>query len=139
MGCAVFHMQSAQPPPDTVAAMTRGIDLSGHVAVVTGGAGGIGGAVSSGLAAAGADVVVADIDESLAEERVAAIAAEGGRASAVVVDVRSEDDVERLATAVAAKHGRVDVLVNNVGHYLTPTPFLDSDRAHWDALHEVNL
>lgn len=119
--------------------MSRGIDLSGKVAVVTGGGGGIGGAVSSTLAAAGAEVVVADIDDVLASERVAAIASDGNRAEAVVVDVRREEDVRRLARSVLDRHDRVDVLVNNVGHYLTPTPFLQSDHAHWDALHAVNL
>ena len=121
------------------ARMAQDIDLSGSVAVVTGGGGGIGGAVSSTLAAAGAVVVVAEIDDGLVEERVAAIVSEGNRAEAVVVDVRQRDDVSRLAETVLSSHGRIDVLVNNVGHYLTPTPFLQSDEAHWDALHAVNL
>ena len=107
--------------------------------MVTGGGGGIGGAVSDGLAAAGAHVVVADVDEARAGERVATIASTGGSAEAAVVDVRSGADVERLAANVLDRHGRADVLVNNVGHYLTATPFLDSDPAHWDALHAVNL
>jgi NAD(P)-dependent dehydrogenase (short-subunit alcohol dehydrogenase family) len=119
--------------------MSREIDLSGKVAVVTGGGGGIGGAISDALAAAGAFVVVAEIDEGLAKERVAAITAAGHSAEAVVLDVREPEEVSRLAAGVLDGHGRVDILVNNVGHYLRPTAFLESDRAHWDALHAINL
>ncbi len=119
--------------------MSRGIDLSGSVAVVTGGAAGIGGAVSSTLAAAGAHVVVADIDDRLAKERVAVITGDGNSAEGVTVDVRREEDVGRLASTVLDEHRRVDVLVNNVGHYLTPTAFVDSESAHWKALHDVNV
>ena len=119
--------------------MSAAIDLADHVAVVTGGGGGIGAAVSEALAAAGAHVVVAEIDEPRAHERVAAITAAGHRSEAVVVDVRDPDHVSRLADAVLDGHGRADILVNNVGHYLRPTPFVDSDRDHWDALHAVNF
>jgi 2-hydroxycyclohexanecarboxyl-CoA dehydrogenase len=119
--------------------VTREIDLAGRVAVVTGGGGGIGGAVSEALAAAGGHVVVVDIDGSLANERVAAIASAGNSAEAMVADVRRPDDVERLAANVLGTHGRADVLVNNVGHYLRPTAFADSDRAHWGALYDSNL
>ncbi|MCU1449863.1 MAG: 3-oxoacyl-[acyl-carrier-protein] reductase [Acidimicrobiales bacterium] len=119
--------------------MSREVDLAGTVAVVTGGGGGIGGAVSDVLAAAGAHVVVVDIDDHLAEDRVAAITAAGHSAEALIIDVRRPDDVERLASTVLGTHGRADVLVNNVGHYLRPTAFVDSDRTHWSALHDVNL
>jgi NAD(P)-dependent dehydrogenase (short-subunit alcohol dehydrogenase family) len=118
--------------------MTAEIDLGGQVAVVTGGAGGIGGAVSEALAAAGARVVVADVDAELADERVATIRAAGGDAESFVTDVRDADAVDRLARQVLDA-GTVDVLVNNVGHYLRPTPFLASDEDHWLALHEVNV
>ena len=119
--------------------MSLDIDLTGQVAVVSGGGGGIGGGVSDGLAAAGAHVVVAEIDEQRAEDRVAAITSAGNSAEAVIVDVRQPDEVARLAAAVLERHGRADVLVNNVGHYIKPTAFLDSDHAHWDALHATNL
>jgi len=56
-----------------------------------------------------------------------------------VVDVREADQVTRLAAATLADHGQVDVLVNNVGHYLSATPFLQSDEDHWDALDAINL
>jgi NAD(P)-dependent dehydrogenase (short-subunit alcohol dehydrogenase family) len=118
--------------------VTASIDLGGKVAVVTGGAGGIGGAVSDALAGAGARVVVADIDAALADERVAEIRSAGGDADAVVTDVLDAAAVATLASSVLDA-GPVDVLVNNVGHYLRPTPFLQSDEAHWSALHDVNV
>ena len=119
--------------------MSDGIDLGNQVAVVTGGGGGIGGATSSTLAAAGAEVVVAEIDEQRAKDTVERIRAAGHSADAVVLDVRDRAAVEQLATTVLERHGRADILVNNVGHYLQPLPFLESDPAHWDALHNVNL
>ena len=119
--------------------MSRDIDIGGRVAVVTGGGAGIGGAICDALAGAGAHVVVAEIDEQPAKDRVAAIGEAGHSADAVVVDVRQADEVERLARVVLEEHGRADVLVNNVGHYLRPTAFADSDQSHWEALHAVNL
>lgn len=119
--------------------MSLSIDLGGKVAVVTGGGGGIGGAISVALAGAGADVVVAEIDRDRAAATVDRIIAAGGRADPVVVDVTRSDGVDRLATETLAAHGRVDILVNNVGHYLRPTAFLEGDEDHWDALDEVNL
>ncbi|HTY28115.1 MAG TPA: SDR family NAD(P)-dependent oxidoreductase, partial [Mycobacterium sp.] len=86
--------------------------LDGRVAVVTGGGDGIGGAISALFAAHGARVEVAEIDP----DRAARIAREGVIRSRVV-DVTVDDDVARLADGVLSEHGRVDVLVNNVGDY----------------------
>jgi NAD(P)-dependent dehydrogenase (short-subunit alcohol dehydrogenase family) len=119
--------------------VTTTIDLAGQVAVVTGGGGGIGGAVSERLAAAGAHVMVAEIDADRAHERVAAIARAGGKADAVIPDVRDPGAITAMVAAARAITGRIDCLVNNVGHYLRATPFLESDEAHWTALHEINL
>src|SRR5207248_4213789 len=94
------------------------IDLTGQVAVVTGGGAGIGGATAFALAAAGARVVVADIDEQRAKDNVERIRAAGHLADAVVVDVTNQADVDRLAAYVLDEHGRTDILVNNVGHHL---------------------
>jgi NAD(P)-dependent dehydrogenase (short-subunit alcohol dehydrogenase family) len=113
--------------------------LAGRTAVVTGGANGIGGAVSRLLAAHGATVAVVDIDAEGSARAVAEIEAGGGRARAHVVDVRDEAAVARLAEAVLAEHGGADVLVNNVGHYRRAVPFGRSDPAHWDDLYRVNL
>jgi NAD(P)-dependent dehydrogenase (short-subunit alcohol dehydrogenase family) len=114
--------------------------LTGKVAVVTGGGGGIGRAVSETFAAHGAEVVVAEVDADRAAKTVDAIRAAGGSALAQHVDVRQRGEVTSLGEATLAEYGRVDVLVNNVGHYLFPAaPFLDTDEEHWDSLYAVNL
>ena len=115
-----------------------GIDLGGRRALVTGGGGGIGGAVSDALAGAGAHVVVVEIDADRGHERVEAITAAGGSADLIVADVLDTDQVAD-AVGAATKPGPVDILINNVGHYLRPTPFLASDEEHWNALHGVNV
>jgi NAD(P)-dependent dehydrogenase (short-subunit alcohol dehydrogenase family) len=113
--------------------------LADKLAVVTGGGAGIGAAISRRLAAAGATVAIAEIDPARAEQARAAIATGGGRAEAHVVDVRDAAQVEAFARAVLSAHGRVDVLVNNVGDFLRAVPFSRSDPDHWDALYRVNL
>ena len=105
--------------------------LEGRVAVVTGGAGGIGRATSAALAAEGARVHVVDVDAERTEATVAAL----DGATAHLLDVRDGEAVAGLAATV----GRVDVLVNNVGHWVSVLDFLESDADHWDALHQVNF
>jgi NAD(P)-dependent dehydrogenase (short-subunit alcohol dehydrogenase family) len=114
--------------------------LTDKVAVVTGGGGGIGRGISEAFATHGAVVIVADVDEQRATDTVAAIKDRGGEASAEVVDVREHEQVDAFARRALHQHGRVDVLVNNVGHYLyRGLRFLDTDEEHWDALYAVNL
>jgi len=110
--------------------------LNGRVAVVTGGGGGIGRAISERFAAEGASVVIAEIDAARAVETERAITEAGGEVTVVVGDVTNA----RFVTELAAAAGAVDVLVNNVGHYLTRgNDFLDNGPDEWDALHAVNL
>jgi NAD(P)-dependent dehydrogenase (short-subunit alcohol dehydrogenase family) len=114
--------------------------LTGKVAVVTGGGGGIGRGISETFAASGARVVVAEIDRDRALDTVNAISHVGGDAVAHVVDVCNRDEVDALADATRRECGRIDVLVNNVGHYLhRGAPFLDTDEEQWNALYNVNL
>jgi NAD(P)-dependent dehydrogenase (short-subunit alcohol dehydrogenase family) len=114
--------------------------LDSKVAVVTGGGGGIGRGISELFAENGARVVVAEIDPDRAAETAELICARGGSAVAHVIDVRERDQVDALAGAAIAEYGRVDVLVNNVGHYLyRGLRFLDTDEEQWDALYAVNL
>ena len=76
----------------------------------------------------------------LAQRTVDEITASGGSALAVVTDVRDGDQVAALAGSVLARYGRVDVLVNNVGHWLRhPGNFVDTDPQLWDELYRVNL
>lgn len=89
--------------------------LEDSVAIVTGGARGIGRGIASALAAEGAAVVVADIDGAGATAVADELVEGGGRALALEVDVSSEADTERMAAATVAGFDRVDVLVNNAG------------------------
>jgi NAD(P)-dependent dehydrogenase (short-subunit alcohol dehydrogenase family) len=113
--------------------------LDGKVAVVTGGGDGIGGAISSLFAAHGAIVEIAEIDADRAERARRAIEEAGGTARAHVVDVTDPADVERLAAAVLAAHGGIDVLVNNVGDYRPQVLFEASGPDDWKAMYDINL
>ena len=114
--------------------------LSDRIAVVTGGAGGIGAATARLFADHGAQVVIADIDAELARLTADQITASGRSAFAAVTDVRDAGQVAELARSVLERHGRVDVLVNNVGHWLRhPGNFVDTDPQLWDDLYRVNL
>lgn len=114
--------------------------LRERVAVVTGGGGGIGAATARLFARHGAHVVIVDIDGGLAARTVDDIAASGASAVAVVTDVRDAAAVDELARSVLDRYGRVDVLVNNVGHWLRhPGNFVDTDPRFWDELYRINL
>ncbi|QLL05059.1 SDR family NAD(P)-dependent oxidoreductase [Mycobacterium vicinigordonae] len=114
--------------------------LPDRVCVVTGGGGGIGAATSRLFAQHGAHVVIADIDAERARQTAQEISAAGGSAMAVVADVRDDEQVGVLAAAVLERHGRVDVLVNNVGHWVRhPGSFVSTDPQSWDELYRVNL
>jgi len=114
--------------------------LEGAVAVVTGGAGGIGGGTSRRLAAEGATVVVNDVDAGRLADTVADVAEAGGRAVPVPGDIRSPGTVAALLdAALAVDDGRVDVLVNNVGDYRPNGRFLRTTEQDWEALYAVNL
>ncbi|HME50024.1 SDR family oxidoreductase [Mycobacterium sp.] len=121
-------------------ARQSGALLANRIALITGGGGGIGAATARLFAQHGARVVIADSDADRGEQTADEITAAGGSASAVVTDVRDADQVARLARSVLDRYGRVDVLVNNVGHWLRhPGRFVDTDPQLWDELYRVNL
>jgi 3-oxoacyl-[acyl-carrier protein] reductase len=112
--------------------------LAGQVAVVTGAARGIGRGIANVLAAEGAHVVLADLDEAAAQAAAAEIAAGGHGATGAGVDVTDRAACEALATAVVAEHGRVDVLAANAGIY-PEAEIVAGDDAHWRHVLDVNV
>lgn len=114
-------------------------ELLGSVALVTGGAAGIGSAISAGLAAAGASVVIADKSDPAAA--VAAIEEAGGKALGVVADVTSESDLDAAVRAASGHFGGLDILVNNAGIFapLQPGPFEEISASEWRKVMDVNV
>lgn len=113
-------------------------DFTDATVLVTGGAQGIGKAVGQAFAGAGAQVVVADVDEQAAAEQVAAIEGQGGRARFVRCDVGEPDQVAALMEDVGAHEGRLDVLVNNAG-IMVARPPEELTVEEWDRVLNVNL
>ena len=112
--------------------------LEGTVAIVTGGAGGLGRAIVTDQAANGVRVAVVDIDPEAADELRAELAAEGLDAVVSVGDARDPAVLEALFVAADDRWGRLDTLVNVVGGTFN-APFADTTPKGWDALLRTNL
>ena len=127
---------SIVPRPDAEATL-----LAGRVAVVTGGAMGIGAGIARALSVHGARVLVNDIDEDAAKATVAGFEDDGGAPGAVHRgDVREAADVAGLVeAALELGGGRVDVLVNNVGEFRPNGIFLETTEDDWEHLYALNL
>jgi NAD(P)-dependent dehydrogenase (short-subunit alcohol dehydrogenase family) len=102
------------------------VKLDGRVAIVTGGAQGIGKAIADGLAAEGAEVVIADLNPP-----------DGG----IRADVADEADVQRMVDETVERHGRLDILINNAGLYasLAMRPFTEIPLDEWRRVMDVNV
>lgn len=121
--------------------MTIAIDHSGKVVLVTGSGAGIGREIARWFARAGAAVAVTDVRKEKADAVVGEIGADGGRAVALVADLRDDDQIDRLVADAVAQLGGLDIAVNNVGNLGRglPKPFLESDGAHWREIVDQNL
>ena len=110
-------------------------DLSGKVAIVTGGNGGIGLGMAMGLAKAGATIVVVGRN---AEKNAAAVTALGPKASALIVDVTQEAECHAMVRATVERAGRLDILINNAGTNIRKPPHQISIQ-EWRTVMDVNL
>ena len=113
-------------------------DLSGRVAVVTGGNGGIGLGMAKGMAAAGATIVVAGRDAAKNSAAVKELKAAGGQARAIPVDVLQEASCHALIDQTVKAHGRLDILVNNAGMSIRKQPE-HYTLAEWHTVLDSNL
>lgn len=113
--------------------------LTDRVAVVTGGARGIGLATAEALAEAGARVTITDRDEGALREAAAALAATGHRIATALMDVTDSKRVATVADEIAAREGRIDILVNNAGIARSETRAEDVADEHWLNVIDVNL
>ncbi|HEY2210580.1 MAG TPA: glucose 1-dehydrogenase [Bradyrhizobium sp.] len=119
--------------------MTSGpFDLSGKVAIVTGGNGGIGLGMARGLAEAGADIVIVGRNEAKSNAAVDEIKQRGARAMSIVVDVTDKAAVADMAELVARELGHIDILVNNAGINIRKPPQALS-LEEWDRVIGTNL
>ncbi|MCC5950643.1 MAG: SDR family oxidoreductase [Acidimicrobiia bacterium] len=118
---------------------TESNGLDGKVAVVTGGAAGIGRATALAFAQRGAKVVVADVDDSRGDEVVAAIEAAGGEATYVHTDVSVDRQVADMVDTAIQTYGRLDAAFNNAGIEGSPATIDQLAREQWDRLLAVNL
>jgi len=112
--------------------------LAGKVALISGGATGMGGASSALFAAEGAKVGIVDRNREAAEAKAAEIRKAGGEAFAVKADVSVAAEVEAAVAAVSGRYGPITVLFNHAGTIVIK-PFLEITEADWDGLHAINV
>lgn len=108
-------------------------NLTGKTAIVTGGAMGIGYGIVRRLAEAGANVVIADMDQTIGEQKAAEV-----KGTFIKTDVSSEPDVQNLIEQTVKKFGKLDILVHDAGIY-PQSPVMSMDLAFWEKTQVVNL
>jgi NAD(P)-dependent dehydrogenase (short-subunit alcohol dehydrogenase family) len=112
--------------------------LTGQVAIVTGGGGGIGRAIALAFASVGADLVIGDIVPERCEETAARVRELGRKALAVPTDVMETSQIHALIERAASELGRIDILVNNAGG-VSPRPFIEQSERSWRRHIDLNL
>jgi NAD(P)-dependent dehydrogenase (short-subunit alcohol dehydrogenase family) len=113
--------------------------LDGRVAVVTGGGQGIGAASAQALGEAGAKIIIAELQPDRVQNSVDELRKLGIDAHGHVLDVTNSAEVDRVAGAVIADHGRVDILINNAGVAISDVPAEDTTDDHWRFHMGVNV
>jgi len=113
------------------------LGLEGKVAIVTGGARGIGGAIVEGFVKEGSSVVISDILLDAANELAEGLKQGGTRALAVGTDVRKKRDVDNLVETTLKEFGKIDILVNAAG-VISDVMFVDLDEEEWDRVLDIN-
>lgn len=124
--------------PDAGPVGRSAFDLTGKTAIVTGAARGIGRAYALGFADAGANVVIADLNEEGAGRVASELEQTGGHAFALRVDHTDADAVDRMVEATLKQFGAIDVLLNNAG-VLSNSDFYDMTLEEWDRVMDINL
>lgn len=114
------------------------MDLKGKVAIVTGGAQGIGKSIATQLAQAGANIVIADVVEEVAKSTAQEISQKGNEAISIKVDVSSLSSVEEMVKKTLDKFGRIDILVNNAG-ITRDALVMRMKEEDWDLVLDINL
>ncbi len=112
--------------------------ISGKIALVTGGARGLGEAITRELSSAGATVIIADLRRDLSDKLVQDLTGSGAKVEAVEVDLTQEKQIADLFNYIQREYGRLDILINNAG--IDKTVSVDElDVADWDCVVAVNL
>jgi 3-oxoacyl-[acyl-carrier protein] reductase len=114
-------------------------DLAGRVAVVTGGASGVGLGIAEVLASEGAQVVLVDVDQAAAERAAATLADAGHEAFAVAADVADRAAVDGVADAVLERCGRIDIVAANAGVYQPSRSLDEMQDSDWDRVMDINV
>jgi NAD(P)-dependent dehydrogenase (short-subunit alcohol dehydrogenase family) len=114
------------------------MELAGKIALVTGGAQGLGEAICRSLVASGVTVIVADVREELAEKVAMEIGSEGGKAIALHLDISDEHQILSQIAKIIEQHGHLDILINNAGIDVTVS-IEELEIRDWDRILAVNL
>ena len=114
------------------------IALTDQVAIITGGGGGIGRAIALAFAAAGANIVIADIVAERCEETAARVRELGRAALPITTDVTDTEQIRAMIDSAHQHFGRIDILVNNAGG-VAPKPFIEQSERAWRRAIDLNL
>lgn len=109
-----------------------------RVAIITGGASGLGKVTAQGFAREGGTVIILDIAEEKARSTVEKITSQGGKAVAIKADATKGQEVKSAVAKIAEEQDRIDILINNLG-WSESIPFLESDEALWRKVLNLNL